>query len=161
MHNAPSVLYPVGRCRLYGLLLVCAGGLGVALWAYWWSLIPAHAARGSGAWTAPLPMAWLGAGLWLLWAAFAAHSWRRMPVGWLHWNARAGLQAGAGEWRWCSAAHEDGAPLHRVALVLDLQSLALLCLRNPAAAQRWVWVEARRDPARWHDLRRALRAAHA
>jgi hypothetical protein len=42
-------------------------------------------------------------------------------------------------------------------LVLDLQSLALLRLRNRDVASSWIWVERARSPARWNDLRRALR----
>lgn len=161
MRNAPSVIYPVGRCRLYGTLLLLTGALAFAVWLYGMSLFPAQARWWGGVAVGEQGAAWAGGGLWLLWSGFAWRSWRRMPVGWLQWSAGAGLRGQSGEWHWRSAAQEDGALLLHVALVLDLQSHALLSLRNPDAAHRWIWVEAARDPLRWHDLRRALRAARA
>ena len=56
------------------------------------------------------------------------------------------------------------AALGRAASVaLDLQSLLLVRLAEPARARRWVWVDRQAMPERWRDLRRALysRAAFA
>lgn len=156
MRNAPSVQYPVGRCRFYAGLLGGLGLLALAVLLYGWSWLPAPSPSG------PLirtTYAALGITLWLGWAAFAWASWRRAPVGCLHWDAQTGVLSRTGVWRWRTATHDDGVALLQVALVLDLQSRALLCLRWPDTARRWVWVEASRDPARSSDLRRALRAA--
>ncbi|MBA4256131.1 MAG: hypothetical protein C0445_09675 [Polaromonas sp.] len=153
MRNAPSVMYPVGRCAFYARLLLCLavlGGLAVALGPV---TMTDSASR-----TQALVV---GVGCWLLWLGFAVWSWRRTPVGRLHWDALAGGAAPGrtvGAWRWHSDAGQDGALLQRVEPMLDLQTRMLLRLRNPAAATRWVWVEQGRDPARWDDLRRALQA---
>lgn len=153
MRNAPSVIYPVGRCAFYARLLQGIGVLGGLVLA-------------AGALTVARPAAHIadllvGVSLWLLWLGFAAWSWRRTPVGQLHWDALAGgagPEGRAGAWRWHSDACQDGALLQRVEPMLDLQSRMLLRLRNPDAPTSWVWVEQRRDPARWDDLRRALQA---
>ncbi len=153
MRNAPSVIYPVGRCAFYAHLLLCLAVLGgLAL------ILGAVATTDSTARTTGFGV---GASLWLLWLGFAVWSWRRTPVGRLHWDAMAdGAAPGrkAGAWRWHSDAGQDGALLQRVEPMLDLQTRMLLRLRNPDAATRWVWVEQNRDPARWDDLRRAVQA---
>lgn len=162
MRIAPSVVYPVGRCAFYVRLLALLGGLGLLVLAvWWWPLLVKHpqvAPRGD--WLAGLA-GWV---LWLVWMAFAWHSWRRSPTGRLQWDALAAADdepPRTGAWRWQSGACRDAAPLQRVDLVLDLQDRALLRLRNPDAASRWVWVERASDPARWNDLRRALVSAQA
>ena len=155
MRSAPSVVYPVGRCAFYARLLLFLGVLGLLnLWVWWQGQIaPLHAAEGSGAFL-------VGLGLWIAWAVFAWRSWWRSPEGQLQWDAQAAGeddQARAGGWRWRSDAYRDGVSLRGVELVLDLQGLALLRLRNRDAASSWIWVERARSPARWNDLRRALR----
>lgn len=161
MRNAPSVLYPVGRCRFYAGALLVLGCLALGvLVSWWWTLLPLRV-EGPPGHGAGVSAGAAGAAAWLGWALFAWRSWHRTPQGLLQWDALGAAPLGAGVWRWCSAAHEGGAPLQRVELVLDLQQRALLRLRNPDAMHRWVWVEAGRDPARWSDLRRALRATQA
>jgi len=157
MRNAPTVLYPVGRCAFYARLLVGLGALGLTalLAAGWYS----GESAGPPAWRGPAALA--GAGLWLLWVVCAWWSWQHAPRGQLQWDALAasadaGTQVGA--WRWRSEAYQEGAVLQRVELMLDLQSRVLLRLHNPDAATSWVWLERRQDPARWDDLRRALLA---
>lgn len=161
MHNAPSVLYPVGRCRFYAGALLGLGCLSLAVLAHWWWTLLALSSQAPMGQAARLSIGLVGALAWMAWAVFAWSSWRRTPVGLLQWDALGAAPTGTGVWRWRRAVHEDGSPLQRVELVLDLQERALLRLRNPDAAHRWVWVEASRDPARWGDLRRALRAAQA
>jgi hypothetical protein len=46
----------------------------------------------------------------------------------------------------------------RASVALDLQSLLLVRLEEPARARRWVWVDRQALPERWLDLRRALHA---
>ena len=60
-----------------------------------------------------------------------------------------------GGWRW----HQSDlfpTDLERVEWVLDAQTTLLLRLHPRDERARWVWLEARRDPGRWDDLRRAL-----
>ncbi|WP_311733333.1 hypothetical protein [Variovorax sp. Sphag1AA] len=47
-------------------------------------------------------------------------------------------------------------PTAQAAVMLDLQWLLLIRLREPVGATRWVWVERNAMPQRWRDLRRAL-----
>lgn len=168
MRNAPSVVYPVGRCRFYAALLVTLGVVtGVMLVVVCWPLLP-HTAVGS---TAPPPPSdkvagLLGALLWLGWSGFAGFSWLRSPTGVLQWDAQApdpGSRSPAktGLWRWTSAAYREGTPLKQVSLVLDLQSRLLIRLRNTDGVHTWVWLAMSRDPGRWNDLRRALVATQA
>lgn len=155
MRNAPSVLYPVGRCVFYARLLVWLGLLGlVALLAGGW-----YSGESAGGLASRRAVVLAGAGMWLLWLGFAWWGWHRAPKGLLQWDALAasavpGAQAGA--WRWRSEAYQEGAVLQRVELMLDLQSRVLLRLHNPDAATTWVWLERSQDQARWDDLRRAL-----
>lgn len=149
MRNAPSVMYPVGRCAFHGqLLLALAVIVAASLWGW----------RGSGV----DPLLWLitlaGALLWLAWALRA---WWRSPVGRLHWDAQAtGLQnTEAGAWFWLDSAGLAPQPLLGVETALDLQRVVLLRLRSVAAVPRWVWLQQPSDPARWLDLRRALQRA--
>jgi hypothetical protein len=165
MHNAPSVVYPVGRCRFYGVLLLALGWLALAvllLETEPWRLNAASSLDGRGLGLqvlAGVP----GYVLWLAWSGFAAFGWYRSPVGQLHWDAlasRAGTEA-TGTWRWRSTAYREGTALQQVWVALDLQSRMLLRLSNTDAAHVWVWVEQVRDPLRWLDLRRALVATRA
>jgi toxin CptA len=155
MRNAPSVLYPVGRCAFYARWLVCLGLLGlVALLAGGW-----YSGDSVGGLASRSVVVLSGAGLWLLWAGFAWWGWRRAPTGLLQWDALAGGAlpgAHAGAWRWRSEADQEGAVLPRLELMLDLQTRVLLRLHLADRAGTWVWLERDSDPARWDDLRRAL-----
>lgn len=150
MRNAPSVTYPVGRCAVHGKVLTLLGALGLlalALLAMLW-------ASASAAWL------WGGGLAWLCWSALALRTWWRSPSASLQWDARAASASAlpgerVGGWRW----HGAGLPvsdLERVEWVVDAQTVLLLRLKPLAAPARWVWLEARSDPVRWDDLRRAL-----
>lgn len=151
MRNAPSVMYPVGRCALHGqLLLGLASVVAASLWGWrssgvdarlWWAFV-------------------VGAALWLAWAL---HAWWRAPVGQLHWDAQApGLpSAEAGAWFWRDNAGLAPQPVLGVSQTLDGQRVLLLRLRSTASVPRWVWVQQPSDPARWLALRRALQRASA
>ena len=151
MRNAPSVIYPVGRCAFHAqCLLVLAAIVAASIWGW----------RGSGVdlrvWLATLA----GAVLWLIWALRA---WWRAPLGQLHWDAQApGVRsAEAGVWFWVVGGSLAQQPLHRLEPALDLQRLMLLRLHASPSVPRWVWVQQTSDPARWLDLRRALQRASA
>jgi hypothetical protein len=153
MRNAPSVMYPVGRCAFYAQILGCLGVLGGLAVAF------TLATTADSIPKPPAPL--LGIGLWLCWLGFAVWSWRRSPIGRLQWDALASgadAEHPSGGWRWHSDAYPEGALMQRVEPMLDLQTRVLLRLRNADAATSWIWVEQRHDPARWDDLRRALKA---
>lgn len=154
MHNAPSVMYPVGRCRFLAafMALLALAGLGMLL--LWWTAVN-HASLAQ-AWTASA-----GAVLWLVWATWATWDWRRSHRGRLEWDSQAPSVSllptdGQGAWRWRGGACVEATRLDSVALAIDLQILALLRLRGAGCDSRWIWVEQWREPARWNDLRRAL-----
>jgi hypothetical protein len=151
MRNAPSVMYPVGRCAFAGqLLLVLAAAVTAALWGWHESGVDTRL------WFAALA----GALLWLVWAL---RTWWRAPTGQLHWDALAsGLQStAAGAWFWLDNTGLVSHPVLGVEQVLDLQRVVLLRLRSVTSAPRWVWAQQPSDPARWLDLRRALQRASA
>ncbi len=150
MRNAPSVTYPVGRCAVHGQVLALLSALGLLalglLAVLWWSA--------GAAWL------WTGGVVWLVWSVWALCTWWRSPSGQLQWDARAASATTAsggppGGWRW----HQSGlfpTDLERVEWVLDAQTTLLLRLHPRDERARWVWLEARRDPGRWDDVRRAL-----
>ncbi|QHE85107.1 hypothetical protein [Hydrogenophaga sp. BPS33] len=148
MVSAPSVTYPVGRCRFYAGLLVALGLLGALVLGRWFLGVGSHRGWQGG----------LGAAAGLLWWAFAAWGWWHSPVGALRWDVAAPSQelSRSGAWVWRGSAAADSVPLPRVVVSLDMQNRILLCLHSAGTFTRWVWVERRRDPARWPDLRRAL-----
>ncbi len=150
MRNAPSVTYPVGRCAVHGAVLACLSALGLlalALLKVFWM-------------TVSLERLGIGGLVWLLWVALALRTWWRTPEGQLQWDARAAdvataLVGRAGGWRWLGS-DVSATDLDRVEWVLDAQATLLLRVYPRTESARWVWLEARRDPGRWDDLRRAL-----
>jgi hypothetical protein len=138
-HNAPSVIYPLGRSRFLGWLLLLAWSLTGLLTAAWWHAVAAGDAR-----------PWLGWATWLLAGFVIARGWHSSPVGQLGWDGQ--------HWTWESPVYQDGGNLEAPHVVLDLQSAVLLRLDNPAGASWWLWAERRALPPRWLDLRRAIYA---
>ncbi|MGX5649197.1 hypothetical protein JNX00_15925 [Hydrogenophaga sp. YM1] len=138
--GAPSVAYPVGRCRFWGLSLAVLA-LAVALLAAWMA-----ASLALSTW---LALAVAG----LAWMGWAARVERRPVVGVLRFSGAPGQGAA---WRWSPDGCSDGLALDAVRVALDLQSRVLLQLRGVAGVPAWVWVERDRAPADWLALRRAL-----
>ena len=145
-HNAPPVVYPIGRSRSQGLALLAfwfAGLFGVAFWAH-------HA--GGVDWR----ILWALVAV-LLAGAAAFAGWRNSPVGQLAWDGQS--------WRWESPGYQTGVAEQTLSVVADFQNLLMLRLENQARARLWLWTERSAFPARWMDLRRAvyspLRAAPA
>jgi len=133
MHNAPSVTYPVGRSRFAGWLLLTAWTAGVVALTGWTAQVRPSAA--------PLALAW---SVVLLAGAVAARAWVSTTAGVLTWEGQT--------WRWTVGervlqAHPE--------VVLDLQRVLLLRLGTPGGAA-WLWLEKRKAPTRWDDLRRAV-----
>jgi len=130
MHGAPSVSYPVGRCRFAALALAAIWLLGGAALAGW------HLYAATSAWRQVLGLSvWLAAGGW------AALAWWRSPRGELSWDGA--------HWRF---AQESAAPPRAA---LDLQQLMLLELGS-GPGRRWLWVERSSAPSYWDALRRAV-----
>ena len=134
MHSAPSVSYPVGRCRFAGgLLLVAwlAGALALAAWS--WQL-PV------GGWRQALGWAAL-----MLAGVAAAVSWRRSATGLIAWDGAI--------WRWADGTGERSGTL---LVALDLQQRLLLHWRPEQGGASWLWLEKQREPQAWDALRRAV-----
>lgn len=139
LHNAPSVIYPLGRSRFLGWLLLLAWGVAGVLTAAWWHTAAVGDARPG-----------LGWATWLVAGAFMARGWLGSPLGQLGWDGQ--------HWTWESPVYQGGGNLEAPYVVLDLQSAVLLRLDNPAGASWWLWAERRALPPRWLDLRRAMYA---
>lgn len=141
MHNAPSVVFPVGRSRFQGGFLLGLWLTGLLLTLSWFSM-----AQHSG-WRM------LAAGLVLTVVAIGAgRGWKNSPEGQLAWNGQV--------WRWESSGYQAGAGDHELTVIADFQRLLVLRLENQAHASLWLWVERKAFSDRWLDLRRAVYSPH-
>jgi toxin CptA len=141
-HNAPPVVYPLGRSRFLGVLLLGLWLCGLLLVLAWFFL-------GAGLldWRIALALACvLGAGA----AAYAG--WRNAPAGQLAWDGEV--------WRWESPGYQAGVAEYGLSVLADFQHALLLRLENQAHACLWLWMERRSMPERWLDLRRAVYSPH-
>lgn len=157
MHNAPSVVFPVGRCAFPAWLLAALGALSAAMGILFFIESDSQAS-GFPAW---LPIV-AGVGGWLIWATWATLNWLRSPQGTLRWEPRR-VEPGStpGAWSWTDSAVAEPLVLSSVERVIDLQGRVLLRFGGPGLGQQWAWVEQRSSPTRWNDLRRALLASGA
>lgn len=138
LHNAPPVVYPLGRSRFLGALLLGLWLLGLFALLLW---------HFQGA--AQLDWRFALMGVFVLGAGIAANiAWQNAPVGRLAWDGQA--------WRWESLAYQAGTVEYELCVLGDFQHLLLLRLENPDHANLWLWVERRAMPERWLDLRRAV-----
>jgi hypothetical protein len=137
MHSAPSVNYPVGRSRYARRLLISLWALGVAS-------VTLASVQADG-------FDWRQAMLALSAVVAGAAAW----TGLLQSAAPGELAFDGRHW-----SMSGGVPLRsaRASVALDLQSLLLVRLDEPALSRRWVWVDREAMPERWLDLRRALHA---
>ena len=140
-HNAPSVVYPLGRSRLQGLLLLGFWFVGAAVVGRWLALSQAFG------WQQGLGLLLLGAASFAAWAG-----WKNSAVGRLAWDGQV--------WRWESRGYQAGSAEHIVSVAFDGQALLLLRIDNPDQARLWLWAERRMCPERWMDLRRAVYSPH-
>ena len=140
-HNAPPVVYPLGRSRFLGGLLLgvwFAGMVSALLWC---------SGSQASSWRLGL------SGFSILAAGAAARAaWQRMPTGQLAWDGQF--------WQWEGAAGEGGLAQGAVSVIMDIQHGLLLRLENQAGTQAWLWLEKKILPARWLDLRRAVYSPH-
>lgn len=157
MHNAPSVVYPVGRCVFYAMLLALIGLVSAAVGATFLSGLVPRSGHPWG-WTAVS----VGAFAWAVWVAVAVTGWLRSPEGSLSWDPDVVQEeGGAGAWSWCGPPSSEPVSLSQMECVVDLQNRILLRFRSANAGPRWIWVERRGNSARWSDLRRALVSSRA
>lgn len=138
LHNAPPVVYPLGRSRFLGVLLVglwLLGLVAVLLWHF-------QGAAQLGWRLALMGLCVLGAGV------AAGIAWQRAPVGRLVWDGQI--------WRWESPGYQAGTIEYELSVLGDFQRLLVLRLENANHAGLCLWVERRAMPERWLDLRRAV-----
>lgn len=138
-YKAPPVVYPVGRSRWAAgtMVLGWAAAAGVTL-AWTWAAGPGDSAPTWG-WASLLAAGWV-----LVW------HWRSAPTGQLSWDGQ--------DWLWVSRAYPVGTALLRPRIVIDLQSVIVVRLSNPAGAALTLWLDAGQAPSIWLDLRRAIHA---
>ena len=140
-HNAPPVVYPLGRSVLLGRLL---GGLWLAGLL---ALLVGCCVNRQLDWRTALAM------VAVLVAGVATRtSWNNLPIGQLVWDGDV--------WRWESASYQTGIAEHELWVIADFQHRLLLRLENQAHASLWLWVEQSAMPERWLDLRRAVYSPH-
>jgi toxin CptA len=140
-HNAPSVVYPLGRSRFLNWLLLglwLAGMLLVSFWIYVAQQVDWR--------TVFALVAVLAAGIAVYIGSKSA------PVGQLAWDGEV--------WRWETLSCQAGIAEYEVSVVADFQHRLLLRLQNQAQAKLWIWVERQAAPERWLDLRRAVYSPH-
>ncbi|MFI5444744.1 hypothetical protein [Polaromonas sp. UC242_47] len=137
MHNAPSVVYPLGRSRFQAGVLLGLWLSGVVVLILWWRSAPGWDWR-------------LGLGLAAVVAAGAAAAWgwKNSPVGQLRWDGQV--------WSWESQGYQAGTAARELTVALDFQRILLLRLENHDHATLWLWADRRAMPERWLDLRRAV-----
>jgi len=136
-HNAPPVVYPLGRSRFQACLLLGLWLAGLVLVLHWFSVTRQLDGRMAAALAAVLA------------AGAAAHgSWKNAPSGQLAWDGEV--------WCWESSSYQTGIAEQRLSVIADFQHLLLLRLENQAHASLWLWAERRALPERWLDLRRAV-----
>lgn len=137
MHNAPSVLYPLGRSRFPGLLLLVLWMAGAGVFVFWRQSAAGFDWRQSTVLVA-LVLSGVTAGL----------GWKNSPIGQLRWDGQA--------WRWEGADGQAASPARELSVAFDLQHMLLLKLTIHDSGVKWLWVERRALPERWLDLRRAV-----
>lgn len=136
-HNAPPVIYPLGRSRFLGRVLLGVWLAGLVLVLLWYCI-----ARELD---------------WRLAISFAAVAGTGVAarIGWN--NAVAGQLTWDGEfWRWESLSYQTGIAEYELSVIADFQYMLLLRLENQAHARLWLWAERGAMPERWLDLRRAV-----
>jgi hypothetical protein len=137
MHNAPPVVYPLGRSRFQGGVLLGLWLAGLVVTALWWRAAPGPDWR-LGTALAVVLAAGIAAGL----------GWKNAPTGQLRWDGQV--------WRWESQGYQAGTPVRALSVALDLQHVLLLRLENQDHAMLWLWAGRSAMPERWLDLRRAV-----
>lgn len=148
MQGPPSVEYPVARSRAAAWLLwtLCISWLFAQL-AWAWHLAPAP----------PLGAWWLGLLAGMVWCGYNVWLYRQPLEGHLVWERDNRPHAvSVGRWVWYSRSYKQGTLVASPQTLLDFQHTVLVKLANAEGLVWWLWLERRRQPADWDDLRRAL-----
>lgn len=140
MHGAPAVTFPVGRSRWHLRTLIFLWLLGLT-GAVLVMLTP----------TAHMVPVGIRAGALagiVLAGVLAWYDWKNAPSGRLQWDGE--------HWVWSGW---DGAQGCRLSLLLDLQSLMLVRLRDASHRQVWLWLDGKPGDSQWLAMRRAVVAS--
>jgi toxin CptA len=140
-HNAPPVVFPLGRSRFQGQLLFglwLAGLFVVSLWIYVAQQMDWRTVLSSGAVLVTGAAAYIGT--------------QHVQVGQLAWDGEV--------WRWETQNYHGGSTEYELSVVADFQHRLLLRLQNQARYKVWLWLECQAAPERWLDLRRAVYSPH-
>lgn len=141
IHNAPPVVYPLGRSAFQGWLLLGLWLAGLQVFVLW-----IYASRHQDTTALVLAASILAAG-------FASwRGWKNAPVGLLAWDGQ--------QWRWESTGYKAGIAEQELTVIADFQRILLLRIQNQAKASLWLWAEQKVFPDRWMDLRRAVYSPH-
>ena len=140
-HNAPPVVYPLGRSRFQGWVLAVLWFAGLLL------LLNSLRVQEPIGWrTFATLMSVVVAGV------AARTGWKNSPIGLLAWDGQS--------WRWEGPGYQSGVVEQKLLVIFDFQNLLMLQLENPAKARLWLWAERKAAPERWLDLRRAVYSPH-
>ena len=140
-HNAPPVVYPLGRSRLQGQCLLGLWLVSLVVVGLW---VAASQALGWRQGLGLVGLVAVGAAAWV--------GWKNSAIGQLAWDGQ--------DWCWESRGYQAGAANYAVAVAFDFQSTLLLRVGNPAKATLWLWAQRSTCPERWLDLRRAVYSPH-
>ncbi|PVE41632.1 hypothetical protein H663_016185 [Limnohabitans planktonicus II-D5] len=141
MHNAPPVVYPVGR-------FVWSWGLGL-LWAFGGALGLSQWQLASSVTLITVISAWL---VWSLCLMLAALCWRRerLNSGQLVWSGE--------QWLWRDVKGVETAQALKP--LLDVGDAMVVCIRPSGAtfgqASHMVWLHRQSMPHDWHGFRCAV-----
>lgn len=145
MHSAPSVDYPVGRCRFQALVLGTVGLVSVMACLAWWVAVPRSIKMSAAV------LGTLITSVGLLW-----WNWHTTPTGCLSWD-------GTG-WSWRPHACQD-AQLGTVRVCWSNRHCLLLGFvpgasdgteRRWPAVTIWLWLVSDSAPQIWLDVCRAV-----
>lgn len=157
MHNAPPVIYPVGRCAVCAYAFYVVGVLQL--------LVMAGAAYASQP-IAGARWSWFLAGMVLLVWLFAnvvvdkraakrrAAAPPQSGLRYLAWQ-HAGPD---GVWQIQTQHYGEPVPLLSTFVALDTGSCMLVRVNAPRSGIQWLWLFERDSPQRWLAMRRALMA---
>ncbi|UFS56355.1 hypothetical protein LN050_00135 [Comamonadaceae bacterium M7527] len=149
MHNAPPVMYPVGRCALCGRAFYVVGVLQLLL-----LVATAHASQPAAGQRWPWVLAAGVLLLWLLANALVGAKVKQQVVCYLAWQYL-GREA---VWQLQTREYSEPVPLASTAVALDMGFCALVRVSCLQGGSQWLWLFERDSPGRWLAMRRALMA---
>lgn len=149
MHNAPPVIYPVGRCALCGHAFYVLGGLQLLV-----LVVTALASQPAPGQRWPWALA---AGVLLIWLCVNALVDAKAPplvARYLAWQ----YLGRDGVWQLQTRDYGEPVPLTTTTVALDMGFCVVVRVGAQRAASQWLWLFERDSPGRWLAMRRALMA---